>query len=233
MSGPRGFRLPTFSSVLVVFVVFVAANLSIQLYLKESRNGGYSKWSPWSNCSHACGEGTRTRTRSCDNPAPGFFGFDCSRLGPSDREADCFVAICPINGNLGPWSEFGACDKTCGGGVQVQTRACDNPPPAFGGKSCDQGQSLSRIRSCNTQTCPPPVHGGFSVWSPYTACSVTCGVGKQTRTRTCTNPPPANGGKPCEGKFRDDSECRRQPCVKPSSTTTLASPAGNRTTPAA
>ncbi|XP_078701688.1 uncharacterized protein LOC144927824 [Branchiostoma floridae x Branchiostoma belcheri] len=53
-----------------------------------------------------------------------------------------------------------------------------------------------------------PVDGGFwSYWSPWSACSVTCGVGTQTRDRTCTNPPPANGGAGCDGLDQETQDC--------------------------
>lgn len=46
--------------------------------------------------------------------------------------------------------------------------------------------------------------GGWSSWSAVSwapNCSTTCGLGIQygQRTRTCTNPSPENGGKPCSG----------------------------------
>ncbi|XP_067654977.1 uncharacterized protein [Haliotis asinina] len=47
-----------------------------------------------------------------------------------------------------------------------------------------------------------PVQGGWTHWADsYGACSVSCGGGSQiiTRTRTCTNPSPANGGLYCVG----------------------------------
>ena len=43
------------------------------------------------------------------------------------------------------------------------------------------------------------VNGGYSDWKPYGICTKTCGGGVQTRKRTCTNPPPSNGGKDCSG----------------------------------
>ena len=42
------------------------------------------------------------------------------------------------------------------------------------------------------------IDGGYTDWSA-SECSVTCGGGTQTLTRTCTNPPPSNGGKNCSG----------------------------------
>ena len=58
------------------------------------------------------------------------------------------------------------------------------------------------------------VNGGYSDWMPYSVCSKTCGGGVQTRKRTCTNPPPSNGGKDCSGLGPDNTtrECNNQTC---------------------
>lgn len=45
------------------------------------------------------------------------------------------------------------------------------------------------------------VNGGWSQWSAWIDCRCpgdTLAKG-QKRTRTCTNPPPSNGGLPCQG----------------------------------
>lgn len=53
-------------------------------------------------------------------------------------------------------------------------------------------------------TCAP-VNGG---WSDFSSCSVSCGGG--TRTRSCTNPSPTNGGAECTGST--SQSCNTQAC---------------------
>ncbi|XP_011246353.1 hemicentin-1 isoform X3 [Mus musculus] len=56
------------------------------------------------------------------------------------------------------------------------------------------------------------VHGGFSLWSAWRPCSVTCGKGIQKRSRLCDNPPPANGGRPCQGADSEARHCHNKLC---------------------
>ncbi|CAH3183147.1 unnamed protein product, partial [Porites lobata] len=58
------------------------------------------------------------------------------------------------------------------------------------------------------------VNGGYSDWGPYSQCSKTCGGGEQKRTRTCTNPAPAYGGKDCStlGASFSTRKCNIDPC---------------------
>lgn len=55
------------------------------------------------------------------------------------------------DGNWGPWSSWGPCSRTCGGGVHFSYRDCDNPVPKNGGKYCE-GQRV-QYESCNTEEC--------------------------------------------------------------------------------
>uniref|UniRef100_A0A671SK74 ADAM metallopeptidase with thrombospondin type 1 motif 2 n=1 Tax=Sinocyclocheilus anshuiensis TaxID=1608454 RepID=A0A671SK74_9TELE len=60
------------------------------------------------------------------------------------------------DGNWGTWSELGACSRPCGRGLQFRTRACDNPLPANGGRSC-AGPSY-QFQMCNTHECEDLYH---------------------------------------------------------------------------
>lgn len=51
------------------------------------------------------------------------------------------------------------------------------------------------------------VDGGWSDWSSWGECSKSCGHGQETRTRTCTNPPPQHGGNYCLGVGLESRKC--------------------------
>ena len=60
------------------------------------------------------------------------------------------------------------------------------------------------------------VDGGYSDWSPWSACTVTCGGGSRLRNRKCNNPAPANDGKTCFdqqlGSEMESEACNIEPC---------------------
>lgn len=62
------------------------------------------------------------------------------------------TACFQVDGRWGKWGQFGSCSRTCGGGVQLSKRECNNPVPSNGGKYC-QGVRV-KYRSCNLNHCP-------------------------------------------------------------------------------
>lgn len=113
-----------------------------------------------------------------------------------------------VDGGLSDWSEWSGCGITCGEGIEERERTCTNPIPKGSGKPCEG--MLSETRACSLPTCP--VNGGFTSWGEYGACTATCGGGSMTRTRSCTNPAPENGGEECNGPVSESAECGMDPC---------------------
>lgn len=58
-----------------------------------------------------------------------------------------------------------------------------------------EGMSWSGTRCLETTIPPTPVNGGWSSWGPAGSCV----DGLAPQTRSCTNPPPSNGGTNCSG----------------------------------
>lgn len=61
-------------------------------------------------------------------------------------------------------------------------------------------------------TCNPPVDGGWSAWSEWGTCTVTCGNGTEERTRTCDNPAPEYEGAECVGDEAETQVCALDRC---------------------
>ena len=56
------------------------------------------------------------------------------------------------------------------------------------------------------------VEGGWSKWTPWGSCSVSCGGGTRDRIRFCNYPPPPKNGKYCVGNGEDYESCNEEPC---------------------
>lgn len=164
-------------------------------------DGVWGNWSEWSSCTVTCGPGTQERTRECTPPRHG--GKDCQ--GPSRESRECNERPCPIDGMWKEWTIWSECSLTCGGGERIRSRLC--VPPQHGGKDCSG--SSTETEACNEQPCP--VDGYWTLWSNWTACSVSCGGGSRSRSRECI--PPMHGGNPCEDINNEEvEECNTQHC---------------------
>ncbi|XP_060601408.1 adhesion G protein-coupled receptor B3-like [Ruditapes philippinarum] len=56
------------------------------------------------------------------------------------------------------------------------------------------------------------VNGGWSTWHSWSPCSVTCTDGTRTRSRSCSNPSPSNGGQTCQGPTTENEVCNERDC---------------------
>ncbi|XP_041357904.1 uncharacterized protein LOC121374862 isoform X2 [Gigantopelta aegis] len=55
----------------------------------------------------------------------------------------------------------------------------------------------------------PDSDGGWSSWSMWSECTVTCGKGKRSRFRMCDSPYPLHGGRFCSGQTVQWRECHK------------------------
>uniref|UniRef100_A0A3Q3WMH8 Complement factor properdin n=1 Tax=Mola mola TaxID=94237 RepID=A0A3Q3WMH8_MOLML len=180
-------------------------------------DGFWSGWSSWGECSSSCiPQGkppTRTRHRSCSNPAPSSSPPGRGCQGDKRQIENCnHLPYCPVNGDWGSWSPFSSCPVTCGVGLQVSTRKCDSPAPNHGGQPCQGATRQTNV--CKTKVhCP--VDGMWSEWSSWTPCKFPFGGrvihckhlgGSQTRERQCIHR--AHNGSICSG----DSLTQRRVC---------------------
>uniref|UniRef100_A0A673IBQ3 Hemicentin-1 n=1 Tax=Sinocyclocheilus rhinocerous TaxID=307959 RepID=A0A673IBQ3_9TELE len=168
-------------------------------------DGNWSEWSSWEECSRTCGQGNRTRVRTCSNPAQ-HGGRACE--GKAVEAIMCSIRPCPVAGNWGAWLPWSPCSETCGKGMQTRLRLCNNPPPSFEGPSCEGPDTQTQV--CSERNCP--VDGKWSSWVSWGACSVSCGGGTRQRTRICASPAPQHGGRQCEGNDIHIDFCNSEPC---------------------
>lgn len=71
-------------------------------------------------------------------------------------------------------------------------------------------ESLENTIKTGETKCTVP--GGYTSWSRWSECSARCGHGIETRTRTCTNPPPSPTGAPCIDPAIEERECTVTSC---------------------
>jgi hypothetical protein len=115
---------------------------------------------------------------------------------------------CKPNDYVGAWN---TCDKSCGGGLQQETRT-----PMWeewgGGTECSAFE-WSREQDCNEDPCPIDcVWGEWGSWEyGVNGCSKPCGGGINSRSRAVKTPL-KNGGRECVGSKDDIPECNILNC---------------------
>jgi len=72
-----------------------------------------SDWSAWSDCSKKCGGGVRESTLRILTQS-GVGGKQCPAI--TKRTEKCNEQPCPIDCEVGQWSEWSDCSTRCGGG---------------------------------------------------------------------------------------------------------------------
>merc|ERR1719204_382445 len=154
-------------------------------------NSKFGAYGAWSECSTKCGMGTQTRTRPC------IAGNECGApcRGESSETRSCGSAI--VDSKWGSYGAWSACSVKGGTGTQTRTRVCQRGNEC--GAPCTGPASESR--SCGTAIVNSKM-GAYGAWS---ACSVKCGMGTQTRTRPCIAGNECGAG--CTGPLSETRSC--------------------------
>lgn len=128
-----------------------------------------------------------------------------------------------VDGGFSARSNLGSCPMTCVGGTCTRINpAISSMVEKLSGTKVDGWKMqfrrlyrLIRSKEYTTFTSVPLifllVDGGYSPWSAWSRCSTTCNPGKRRRERSCSNPPPQNGGKDCSqlGNAQETKRCNK------------------------
>ncbi len=171
-------------------------------------DGYFTSWTEWSKCDKECGGGFTQRSRTYVPAQNG--GVELIDRDNILEVKPCNEQPCPINGSFSQWSEWGKCDKDCGGGLKERSRTYY--PAQYGGIELDDRDKVLEQIACNEQACP--INGYFTEWSEWSGCDKECGGGTQIRTRTYVQA--KYGGTDLSlderNKIKEARECNTQVC---------------------
>ncbi|XP_016317633.1 brain-specific angiogenesis inhibitor 1-like [Sinocyclocheilus anshuiensis] len=166
-----------------------------------------------------CWEPPKRKTAGCYRG--GVYTEKCS---PTVRDSNRDAEIMKGWNGWGRWSE---CSNECGGGVQVRSRACQpedgvcegvveegracNPQPCIGqvrqrsqGLRSIIGQRRDSDGTIMANQAPHKEEVQQDTWSSWSVCSVSCGEGLQSRSRSCMT---STYSTQCTGPLRENRPC--------------------------
>ncbi|KAK3602546.1 hypothetical protein CHS0354_003798 [Potamilus streckersoni] len=101
---------------------------------------------------------------------------------------------------------------------------CEMPPDVCQSNECKNGATCINNGTKYNCQCPvgylgnlceqDPVNGNWSVWSPWSICSASCGGGSRSRLRQCNNPAPGQYGLNCTAQGSETENCNTEQCPK-------------------
>ncbi|KAJ8401115.1 hypothetical protein AAFF_G00386970 [Aldrovandia affinis] len=201
-------RGPT-TEPLIIEIISQEVNQGVEYeyYLPQNHPGSSYFWSygSWSECSRVCGSGYQSRLVFCAIDNESYPDYLCDALPRPLSNRTCNTQLCPhtrrmaylyrpqlwrpleiprtfvYSWKIGEWS---ACSATCGGGSQTRNVQCLSHDAAGPRLVEDSVCAAYSPRPLSQQACSLQQCAEYSV-SSWSACSVTCGPGEQTRDVAC------------------------------------------------
>ena len=156
----------------------------------------WSDWQQQGNCStleNDCGDGFQLYSRICLQG-----NCDGSKVKHLPCTVDCSKKsiISDNDQTYNSWSNWSECSSSCGPGTRTRNRFCRFEKD----KNC-RGQEVEYENCVGKSICG----AAFTNWRS-SPCSVTCGMGTMTETRTCV------GSGTCQGPIQRTMPCNLGLC---------------------
>jgi len=187
----------------------------------------WAEWSQWeesitdSKTQSSCGIKPMQRARDKEvvpknaKPTEEFQNLLTACQGTQTDLAYVNFGACPmgceaIDCDFAQWSEWSAC--SCEKQTQDRRRGVETYA-VCGGKLCNGDAIVSRPCSPLCKNLGTIAECGYSEWTPWSGCPVTCGGGHQQRYRSVLVHS-SGGGAPCD-KVEEDRNCETLHCPAP------------------
>jgi len=166
----------------------------------------------WEDCCDGCHNGWNVqRNKPAGDSSRGLNEDNLKKMAKATSSAPPPPPPCVAKGTcviacVGAWGQWSTCSKSCGGGRQAAdyaiTKKANN-----GGTPCETTNGDSRVRSCNSQTCPTVTAATACKKKP---CSngAGCTDGGSSTSYTCS----CNAGWTGKDCDTDIDDCANYPC---------------------
>jgi len=155
---------------------------------------GWTPWSDWGTCSSTCGTGAQRRTRYCQNTQASSLNNNCD--GESSEYRTCVEVQCSST------YSYSNCKY-----ISIFSNQNTYVIVAW---MCIYVDHFNRFDNNCIFTNVSLV--GWTLWSAWDACSLTCGTGVQQRSRDCHNPLASALSNSCAGNNIDFRTCSSYTC---------------------